>query len=155
MGKKYLDRVCVRSLLDAGQPTTSRLLQRARRFFTISTDVVQFWILQSNKLDTLHSIRIDGGCARRRRLSLSAELNLHWPGLREAGLCQQCTEANLLVVCPSQFPHSESRALVFPQPRVHFAAEKSEAFAQGKQHGAAARPRPRHLGPQAAPTWPS
>ncbi|XP_026193500.1 uncharacterized protein LOC113147378 [Cyclospora cayetanensis] len=62
MGKKYLD-------------------QRARRFFTISLDTVQFWILEHNRLDKLYSIRI--------------------PGLREAGLCQQCMGTNLLAICPS------------------------------------------------------
>lgn len=62
MGKKYFD-------------------QRARRFFTISAGLVQFWILHNSRLDTLHSIKING--------------------LREAGLCQQGIGANLLAVCPS------------------------------------------------------
>ncbi|KAL8275499.1 hypothetical protein Esti_000450 [Eimeria stiedai] len=96
MGKKYLD-------------------QRARRFFTISPGTIQFWILQRNSLDTLHSIDVYG--------------------LREAGLCQQGIGANLLAVCPSHAPCSKSDTDKITIPSVAFvsALELHQGKCPGKR----------------------
>lgn len=108
-------------------------LQRARRFFTISTDAVQFWILQSNCLDTLHSIEIYGKLALHCSAKLNSKVQAVPTGLREAGLCQQCSEANVLAVCPSHASCSMLDVKWYIHIRSRqWMADKSDNFVQRK-----------------------
>ncbi|KEP61581.1 UNVERIFIED_CONTAM: hypothetical protein HHA_240525 [Hammondia hammondi] len=101
-----------------------------RRFFTISEGKIEFWSLRCDTLDHLHTIRV--------------------AGLRDAGLCQQSVQADLLVVFasgdaePGFLPSLDGFTTGLELQRNYLQSstpkyEPSQAYREARSFGAAPR----------------